>query len=196
MKRWMLIAITLGLLCASSSSLWGQQVTVRLEPVNTHVAFTLGAALHTVHGTFRLKSGAITFDPATGKAEGTLVVDAASGQSGNHSRDSKMNREVLEVEKFPEITFTAHDVVGKLADTGPSHLEVRGVFRIHGQDHSLVLAVDVQSEAGVAEAITKFEVPYVAWGMKNPSVMFLKVSDKVEIAIQTHARVLQLAATK
>lgn len=196
MKSWVLSVVALWLICVSSSSLWGQQVTVQMEPANTQVEFTLGDRLHTVHGTFRLTSGAITFDSVTGKASGTLVVDAASGQSGNQSRDSKMNREILEIEKFPEITFTAHDVVGKLADTGPSHLEVRGVFRIHGQDHALILAVDVQSKAGVAEAATKFEVPYVAWGMKNPSVLFLKVSDKVEIAIQTHARVVQLAAKK
>jgi polyisoprenoid-binding protein YceI len=196
MKRSLLSAVALWLLCASSLSLWGQQVTVQLEPAATHVEFTLGDTLHTVHGSFRLKSGAITFDAATGKASGVLVVDAASGESGNHARDGKMSREILEADKFPEITFTARDVVGKLADAGPSHLEIRGVFRIHGQDHALILAVDVQSKAGVTEAATKFEVPYVAWGMKNPSVLFLKVSDKVEISIQARARLVQLAASK
>jgi hypothetical protein len=29
----------------------------------------------------------------------------------------------------------------------------------------------------------KFVVPYEAWGMKNPSVLFLKVENKVEINI-------------
>jgi hypothetical protein len=32
--------------------------------------------------------------------------------------------------------------------------------------------------------------------MKNPSVMFLKVSDKVEISIQARARIVQFAASK
>jgi polyisoprenoid-binding protein YceI len=196
MKRLLLTTAALFLFCASSSLLWGEQVTVQLEPAATHVEFTLGDTLHTVHGSFRLKSGAISFDPATGKASGVLVVDAASGDSGSHARDGKMSHEILEAEKFPEITFTARDVVGKLADAGPSHLEVRGVFRIHGQDHALILAVDVQSKAGVTDAATKFEVPYVAWGMKNPSVMFLKVSDKVEISIQARARIVQFAASK
>jgi polyisoprenoid-binding protein YceI len=196
MKRWLLSAAAMLLFCASATTVWAQQVTVQLDPSSTRVEFTLGDRLHTVHGTFRLKSGAITLDSATGKASGTLVVDAASGDSGNHTRDTKMNREILETQKFPEITFTARKLVGKLAADGPSHLEIRGVFRIHGQDHALILLVDAQSKAGMADATTKFEVPYVAWGMKNPSVLFLKVSDRVQIAIQAHARVVQFAAAK
>jgi hypothetical protein len=31
-------------------------------------------------------------------------------------------------------------------------------------------------------------VPYVQWGMKNPSTLFLRVSNKVEISIHTVAR--------
>ena len=184
------------LLCASAEVGFAQQFTVRLDPAATHVEFTLSATGHTVHGSFRLTSGAITFNTATGKASGALVVDAASGDSGNQKRDSKMTKEVLEAQKFPDLTFTAHEVVGKLANTGPSHLEIHGLFRIHGQDHPLILLVDAQSKAGTADAATKFEIPYVAWGMKNPSVLFLKVSDKVQISIQAHAQLSQLAASK
>jgi polyisoprenoid-binding protein YceI len=196
MKRYLLSAAAWLLFCASAEMGLAQQVTVQLDPAATHVEFTLGDTLHTVHGNFRLTSGAITFDSMTGKASGVLVVDAASGESGNRSRDRKMTKEILEAGKFPDFTFTAREVVGKLADTGPSHLEVRGVFSIHGQDHPLILLVDTQSDANSADATTKFEVPYVAWGMKNPSVMFLKVSDKVEISIHAHARLTQIATSK
>ncbi len=191
MKRLLLLAVLLSFFCAFAAA---QQVTIQVDPAATHVEFTLGDTLHTVHGTFHLKAGSISFDQATGKASGTLVVDAASGESGNHARDQKMSKDILEAQKFPELTFTAHEVIGKLAESGPSHLEIRGVFRIHGQDHALILMVDAQSKSGVADATTKFEVPYVAWGMKNPSVLFLKVSDKVEISIAAHAHLVQLAA--
>src|ERR1700676_1465460 len=195
MKRYFLSAAISLLLCVSAEMVLAQPVTVQLDPAATHVEFTLGDSLHTVHGSFRLTRGAITFDPATGKASGALVVDAASGESGNHSRDRKMTNEILEARKFPDLTFSAREVVGKLADAGPSHLEIRGVFRIHGQDHPLILLVDAQSNAGTADAVTKFEVPYVAWGMKNPSLMFLKVSDKVKISIQTRDHLSPLAAS-
>jgi polyisoprenoid-binding protein YceI len=195
MKSYLLGAVAFLLFCSAEMGL-AQQATLRLDPAATHVEFTLGDTLHTVHGSFRLTTGTITFDSATGKASGVLVVDAASGESGNRSRDGKMTKEILEAQKFPELTFTAEEVVGTLADAGPSHLEVRGVFRIHGQDHALKLLVDAQSNAGTADATTNFEVPYVSWGMKNPSVMFLKVSDKVQISIHAHARLAQLAASK
>jgi polyisoprenoid-binding protein YceI len=197
MKRHFLCAAALLLFCISPFPVWAQQVAAQLDPAATRIEFTLGSTLHTVHGSFRLKSGSITFDPATGRARGTLVVDAASGESGNHTRDSKMNREVLESQKFPELTFTGQEVIGKLpADGAPSQLEIRGIFRIHGQDHALTLTVDSQSKDGIVTAATKFEVPYVAWGMKNPSVMFLKVSSKVEISIHTQTRLVQITAAK
>jgi polyisoprenoid-binding protein YceI len=196
MQRYLLSAAISLLFCASAETVLAQPVTVQLDPAATHVEFTLGSALHTVHGSFRLTSGAITFDPATGKASGALVVDAASGDSGNHIRDGKMTNEILEAHQFPDLTFTAREVIGKLGDAGPSHLEIRGVFRIHGQNHPLILLVDAQSKGGTAEAATKFEVPYVAWGMKNPSRMFLKVSDKVEISIHTRAHLARLAASR
>jgi hypothetical protein len=31
-------------------------------------------------------------------------------------------------------------------------------------------------------------VPYIKWGMKNPSTFILRVSDKVEITVETAAR--------
>jgi polyisoprenoid-binding protein YceI len=196
MRNWFLSTAGLLLLCASAPMAWAQVVAAQLDPAATHVEFTLSDTLHTVHGSFRLKSGAITLDPATGRASGVLVVDAASGDSGNHSRDSKMNREVLEARKFPEIVFTAREVVGKLANAGPSHLEIRGTFNIHGQDHPLILQVDTQSTAGMTDAETRFEVPYVAWGMKSPSALFLKVSDKVQISIKTRVHLGRDVAAK
>jgi len=82
-----------------------QEVTVKLAPVQTKVEFTLGATMHTVHGSFQLKSGSITFDTTSGKADGRIVVDATSGESGDSSRDARMEKEVLESGKYPEIIF-------------------------------------------------------------------------------------------
>ena len=115
MKRYLLSAIVL-LLCVHPEIGLAQQVTLRLDPAATQVEFTLGDTLHTVHGSFRLTSGTISFDPATGKASGVLVVDAASGESGNRARDRKMAKDILEAAKFPDLTFTAREVLGKLPD--------------------------------------------------------------------------------
>src|ERR1022692_2834409 len=51
-----------------------QQITVNLDPAQTKIQWTLGATLHTVHGTFRLRSGSVTFDLQSGPASGEIIV--------------------------------------------------------------------------------------------------------------------------
>jgi polyisoprenoid-binding protein YceI len=168
----------------------GERDTVlQLDPSVTTVAFTLGDVFHTVRGTFKLKHGEIRFDPATGAAAGEIVVDAASGESGSGARDRKMHRSVLESGRYPEIVFTADRVDGKVAPAGTSEVRVHGIFTIHGAAHETVVPVKVRTAPDQVAASARFDVPYVAWGMKNPSTLFLRVSDKVAIEITTLARV-------
>jgi polyisoprenoid-binding protein YceI len=174
-----------------------QDVVVTFDPATTQVTFTLAATLHTVHGTFKLKSGQIHFDAATGKAGGAVVLDATSGNTDNTSRDKKMHAEILESAKFPEITFSPTQITGPVVDVlaGKSaQLQVAGIFRIHGQDHPMtipvmVAAASISAAGPQLQASTKFEVPYVKWGLKNPSTFILKVSDTVDLEIESSPRI-------
>jgi hypothetical protein len=65
---------------------------------------------------------------------------------------------------------------------------LHGMFSIHGAEHEITLPAVVENDDGQYTAIITFAVPYVQWGMKNPSTLFLRVSDKVEISIHTVAR--------
>ncbi len=177
------------LLLSLTFSAAAEQVQVTLDPSQTKIEWTLGDVLHTVHGTFKLKSGQISFDPVSGNASGELVVDATSGDSGNHTRDNKMNKDVLESKRYPEITFLAKKVSGPWSDHASSTLQVQGVFHIHGVDHDLTLSVAVQANGNSMNATTNFTVPYQAWGMKNPSTLFLRVDDKVQINMTTAGKV-------
>ncbi len=165
------------------ASLPAQQLQLTLDPARTTIDWTLGATLHTVHGTFKLKSGSVLFDPNTGNASGEIVVDATSGQTDNQSRDNKMHNEVLESKRYPQITFLPQHIVGKFDDKGASNLQVQGVFRIHGADHDMTLAMAVQAKGSDVTATSDFNIPYQAWGIKNPSTLFLKVDNYVQIKI-------------
>ena len=103
-----LVGILLALLAPGAA----QQVQVKLDPATTHIDWTLGDVLHTVQGTFQLKSGTIVFDQKTGEASGQIVVDATSGNSGNGTRDSKMKKEILETARYPDIVFVPRHVSG------------------------------------------------------------------------------------
>lgn len=174
------------LLCAGSSA-FAQQRTFTFDPAQTKVDFTLGDVLHTVHGGFRLKRGTIQLDSSNGTAAGELVVDATSGDSGNKSRDKKMHKEILESDKYPEITFSPKRFTGPLSSQGKSHLVVDGEFSMHGQTHPLTMTIDSDIQNGNASEVTSFSLPYTKWGLKNPSTFILRVSDKVEISIHTVA---------
>ena len=80
--------------------------------------------------------------------------------------------------------FLPKHVTGTVPTQGTSTFHVQGVFRIHGGDHDLTLSFPVQADGSRATATTKFDVPYEAWGMKNPSNFLLKVSDKVEMDVK------------
>jgi polyisoprenoid-binding protein YceI len=160
-----------------------QETTLRLDPEKTTVQFTLEATMHTVHGSFRLKRGAIQFNPATGAANGSVVVDATTGESGNPKRDRNMHRDVLLSTRYPEITFTPTRVVGAVAPQGESSVQVEGILRLLGSDHPITLPVKAQVNGSELRATTNFTIPYVAWGLKNPSTFLLHVADKVELNI-------------
>jgi polyisoprenoid-binding protein YceI len=162
---------------------------VVLDPAATPVHYTLADPLHTVHGAFRLLRGTIVFDPETGAASGELVVDATSGQSGSTGRDSRMHKNVLESAKYPEIVFKPDRVEGKVALDGDSEVSVHGTFRIHGADHEIMVQAKTHFAGGKVTAEIRFPIPYVKWGMKNPSNFLLHVEDTVQIEIDAAGRV-------
>ena len=133
-------------------------------------------------------AGALGFDPATGRASGELVVDAASAQSGNATRDKKMHGDVLESARFPRIVFRPDRVEGAVAGQGVSKVQLHGSFEIHGDRHEMAVPAEVHASAGEYDVTATFSVPYVKWGMKNPSTLILRVNDHVEIAVHTVAR--------
>jgi polyisoprenoid-binding protein YceI len=157
-----------------------QEREFQLDAAQTSVKFTLGDVLHTVHGTFKLKRVDLQIAP-TGKMSGEIVVDAKSGDSGSGMRDHKMNKEVLESDLYPEITFRPDRVEGSLASSGKSAVTVHGIFNVHGVDREISVPAEIEMSADRWTATVHFTVPHQKWGMKNPSTLFLRVNDSVEI---------------
>ena len=175
--------------CALAGAVSAQELVLPCDPAQTAADFTLGDALHTVKGSFALKQGEIRFDPASGKISGEIVFDATSGRSGNQGRDRKMHKDVLESARFPEIGFRPDRVDGAVASSATSSVQVHGMFRIHGAEHEITVPAEVNLGADHWTVATHFVVPYAKWGMKNPSVLFLRVGDSVDVAFHAAGRV-------
>lgn len=178
-----LLLLTLG------QSAIAQKMTVHLDPAQTEIRWTLTDTLHTVHGTFRLKGGLMTFDPKTGMAEGELLVDAASGESGSSGRDGNMKKHVLETDRYPQISFHPAKAVGEPRPGSTQDVTIDGTFNIHGADHPLRLGVKVQMDSDKIVATTHFIVPYVDWGMKDPSNFMFKVGKQVDVDVVAHGTI-------
>jgi len=155
-----------------------------LDPAQSAVHWTLGSTLHSVHGTFALKRGSLQIDPATGKASGEIVADATSGKSGNDSRDNKMHKDVLESARFGEIVFRPDSFTGKLAGSGESTIQLHGTFLLHGSAHDLTVPVKANLTGDHWTGSAKFGVPFIDWGLKNPSNWLLKVDHIVNIDLE------------
>jgi polyisoprenoid-binding protein YceI len=162
---------------------WGQaqEATLNFDPAQTTVNFTLGDVLHTVHGSFRLKTGQVRFDPATNSISGELVVDAPSGNSGSTGRDRKMHKEILQSVRYPEVTFRPDRVDGKVLASGRSAVQVHGMFGILGVEHEITVPAQVELAPDHWSLAVHFAVPYVKWGLKDPSTFILRVEKTVDI---------------
>ena len=177
-------AITVLWLAGAVARAQPHEVDLNFVPAKTTVNFTLGDVLHTVHGSFDVKHGAVHFDPATNNVSGEILVDATSGHSGSDGRDKKMHKEVLESGRYSDIVFRPDRVEGQVAALGDSTVQVHGMFTIHGAEHEITIPVRVEMAPGRWNATSRFTVPYVKWGMKNPSTFVLRVDQSVGIEIQ------------
>ncbi len=172
----------------AASLAWGQtqEATLNFVPAQTTVNFTLGDVLHTVHGSFRLKTGQVRFTSASNAISGEIVVDAGSGNSDNTTRDRKMHKEILESARYSEMSFRPDRVDGRVQAQGTSQVHVHGIFGIHGAEHEITVPAQVELAPDHWSLTVHFAVPYVQWGMKDPSTFLLRVEKSV--AIDLHAQ--------
>jgi polyisoprenoid-binding protein YceI len=172
--------------CAQSSP---AKMTLSFDPAATKISWTLKNVLHTIRGTVQLKSGLMIFNEDTGTADGEIIVETASAESGNQSRDDRMKKDVLESKKYPEAIFHPEKVTGVVRDGQTQTVTVEGTFTIHGADHPLFLQVETSLKDGKLTAKTNFVVPYVAWGMKDPSRLMLRAGKDVQVNVDALATV-------
>lgn len=161
------------------------EVKLEVDPAQSKVHYTVDTTLHTVHGTFELKKGSeIHFNPETGEVGGEVAVYATSGESGNSSRDARMHKEILQTQKYPDAIFRPKKIEGKASRAGGSDVKLQGVMLLHGSEHEMEAVVHSEIEGDHWKGTAKFAVPYVEWGIKDPSNWVLKVKPVVDIELE------------
>jgi hypothetical protein len=160
---------------------FAQHQTFAVNPDASEVKITLNTTHEVVNGTFHIRSGSIEFDPSASKMSGSIVVLAGSGKTGNDSRDKKMNKDILKVDQYTTVSFSPRIYTGTIAPSGDSTIQVSGVFALLDNPHNLTIPMQIHMDGPKATARAQFVVPYVQWGLKNPSFMFWKAANDVAI---------------
>jgi hypothetical protein len=145
------------------------------------VAYRLIHKFHSVEGTARAIEGKARLAP-----DGTLQVAVrarvAAFDSGNSNRDAHM-LEVTEAERFPFVTVKGV-ATGIHVDSHPAEVEVplRGALELHGVSRDLDVTARVRfADPARVEVEANFPVSLTAHGVERPSLLFVKVEDRIEI---------------
>ena len=95
-----------------------------------------------------------------------------------------MKNEVLETGKYPLIRFKLTKLEGVEPD-----LRVTGELKIHGVSHELSVPMHVKINGDEVSIGAKFVVPYVEWGMKDPSNFLFKANKTVEVELMAEGHI-------
>ena len=177
MKSFALFALAVTLAPAALA----QHQTFVVNADGSEVKMTLKTTHELVNGTFHVQSGSIEFDRGNPKMSGLITVAAGSGKTGNESRDKKMNKDILKVEQHATVSFEPETYGGIIAPSGDSTIQVTGIFTLLGTPHEISIPMLVRLEGASATAKGHFVVPYVQWGLKNPSFLIWKAENDVAI---------------
>jgi polyisoprenoid-binding protein YceI len=162
--------------------------TLEIDPAASGVRFTFGATLHTVEGRLAVESGSITLDPATREAAGSVVMDMTSASTGNERRDRKMHEKILQTAAHPKAVFTLERLEGTFNPTGASDLLMHGALDFHGAKHQMLIPARVNVEGDRLTGRCQVTIPYVEWGLMDPSFLLLRVAKTVDVVVEVEGR--------
>jgi polyisoprenoid-binding protein YceI len=160
---------------------FAQHQVFTIDPSASEVRMRLNTTREVVNGIFHVESGTITLDSTPSAMSGIVVVAAASGKTGIGSRDKRMNKDILEVDQFASVSFVPKTYTGTIATSGDSTIQVSGLFTLLGKSHTITVPMLLHIEGSKVSAKGQLNIPYVQWGVKNPSFLIWKAEDTVAI---------------
>jgi len=144
-------------------------------------------------------NGDVTFDPErpAESPRGTVEVRAAAFTTGNGSRDSKMRRKHLDVDRFTTVTFTLSgvepDEKGPLTSGRTLAGALRGRLTLHGVTRDVRPTGSVTREPDPAtrrdslRIRARFVVNLSDYDIPTPGFLFVKVKQEHPILVDVRA---------
>lgn len=187
MKKAILSLAALGLAAGNAYA----AETYEIDPSHSYGNFEIGhLELSTLHGRIDVTGGTIVMDREGQGSRVDVTLDPASVDTGHAERDEHLREKegFFEVEKYPEMRFTATNV----AFEGDDEATVDGKLTLHGQTRPVTLRVDrinckpnpLDEKKYTCGFSAQTEIKRSEFGM---DAFVPAVSDEVEIQIEVEA---------
>jgi polyisoprenoid-binding protein YceI len=145
------------------------------------VKYTLVHKAHTFVGT--ADKGIEGKVKLTGGAAQLMVrIPVVNFDSGNSNRDSNM-RDTVEALKYPNVELKAVAEGITPQESGQTQHTLRGKLTFHGVTNPVQVPVDVIWSGKTAKVLGKFSISLEAYKIERPSLLFIKVDDKLDIDV-------------
>jgi polyisoprenoid-binding protein YceI len=189
MLRRRLSALLLLSVACFASPLTAETLKLHLDPAQSQVSVRFSATLQSVSGRLGPAEGTVEFDPATGKASGAVHMDFTDAETGVGRRDRKMHSRILETDRYPGAVFHVEGVkFGSTLHPGDNDVELRGTVDFHGSSHLVTFPATVSLQGDQVRAKGWLEIPYIAWGVRDPSFFLLRVAKVVTVEVDVAGR--------
>jgi polyisoprenoid-binding protein YceI len=157
------------------------------------VRFVSDAPIEDFEGTTELIDGYVLVDEGAleagdGVAGGELYfeVDLASLDTGIGLRNRHMRENYLETQRFPYASYSA-EIVGARADPGGGWIvTATGTFQVHGVGRPMTTECPVFPVGDGFRVRCEFQVRLPDHDIEIPSLMFLKINEVIELAVDFH----------
>ena len=142
------------------------------------VTYKLHHKFHDVAATSKLIKCIIDYDPVKERINRvTAVADVTTFDSGNGNLDSHA-MEVVEALKYPKVTFKSTSITESENNT----LNVRGILTFHGVSKEIFFKANKIRKGNTMEVYGNFPLSLDEFKVKRPSLMFVKLDDKMEMS--------------
>ena len=160
-----------------------------IDPARTTLVAHFGATLQRVEARLGSAEGSLHFDDHGGTASGDIVLDLTGAETGVGRRDRKMHEKILETPRYPRAVLHLDrlDLPVPL-HPGANRLQLHGALDFHGQTRPLAIPLVAEVAGDAVTATGKLVVPYVEWGLRDPSYVLLRVAKSVTVDIQAAGR--------
>jgi polyisoprenoid-binding protein YceI len=165
--------------------------TYEVDPAKSTVRYHVVHKFHRVTGASSTIEGKAVL-AADGLVRAMVRVPMASFDSGERNRDADM-REAVDARGHPFVTFRgavrlAPEVLGA-GQGATAETRMDGEVELRGVRRPVVVPLTIElSPDGTARARGSFEVSLDAFGVKRPSLLFVKIDDACKLDVDLALR--------